>query len=113
MESIIKILTALIDSAKIIGLPEEDINNAKEFLEHREYGLCFDTIIGQLYEYDIEINEELYEAISMIAYKMNFPFESYSFAKELIRSESHIPQTIKIQIANIINSLKLPPNHRY
>lgn len=106
MKPIENILKSFIESAKPIGLDEQDLNNAKEFLEHHEYGLCFDTIITQLYEYDIEIDEEFYEVITQIANKMNLPSESYSFTKELVRSEITIPKTVKVQLANIISILK-------
>jgi hypothetical protein len=106
MKPLENILNTLLESTKAIGLSEQDLNNAKEFLEHHEYGLCFDTIITQLYEYDIEIDEDFYEVITKIANKMGLPFESYSFMKELIRSESTIPKTVKTQLANIISTLK-------
>lgn len=106
MKLIKNILTVLIESAKTLGLDEQDINTAKEFLEHHEYSLCFDTLITQIYEYDIEIDDEFYEAIIKIASSMNLPFDNYSFMKELIRNKNSVPKTVKEQIANIISSLK-------
>ncbi len=112
MKPIENVLNVLIESAKAIGLSDQDLDNAKEFLEHHEYGLSFDTIITQLYEYDIEIDEDFYEVITQIANKMNLPFESHSFMKELIRNKKAIPKTVKIQLANIISTLNQSPNNK-
>ncbi|WP_408022230.1 MafI family immunity protein [Sphingobacterium sp.] len=73
----------LIEIARILGLNNRDLKNAEDFLTHNEFGLCFDTIVTQVYEYDIEIDSELYESISKIGERMNLKLESYSFMKEL------------------------------
>jgi hypothetical protein len=43
----------LISRCKSLGLPEKGCMNANSFLEHNELGLAFDTILTQMYEYDI------------------------------------------------------------
>ena len=106
MKTIKNSLFALIEGARILGLGEEDLTNAKEFLENHEFGLCFDTVITQMYEHDIEITNEFYEMISKIANKMNLPSESYSFMRELIRSENSIPKPVKDGLARIISGLE-------
>jgi hypothetical protein len=78
-------LIALIKRAKTLGLPDHDLKDAKEFLDHNEFELCFDTIITQMYEYNTEIDHEFYELIKKIGNKMNLPLENYSFMMELIR----------------------------
>jgi hypothetical protein len=106
MSIIKKLLLALIEGSRVLGLGEEDLRSAKEFLENHEFGLCFDTIITQMYENDIEIDNEFYEMISKIAYKMNLPMEGYSFMKELIRSGSYIPKPVREELARIIKGLE-------
>jgi hypothetical protein len=100
------LLLALIESAKMLGLKNQDLTNAREFLEHHEFGLCFDTIITQMYEFDIEINNEFYMIVSKVANKMSLPVESYSFMKELVRNENNIPKPVKDELARIIQSLE-------
>ena len=51
-------------------LPEQDCVNANEFLQYHEYALAFDTILTQMYEFDIPINTELYQEIETIARRM-------------------------------------------
>ena len=46
----------LIEKSKHLGLAEKHIKDAKELLEHNESGLCLDTILENLYEYDVEID---------------------------------------------------------
>lgn len=78
-------ISILIESAKNLGLNEKDLLVSKDYLSHREYGLAFDTIITQLYEYEIEIEEDFYSSLEMIAQKMELPSTQYSCMKELIK----------------------------
>ncbi|MFC0182994.1 hypothetical protein SAMN04515674_1303 [Pseudarcicella hirudinis] len=105
MKTLVNALLRLIEIAKILGLDDRDLENAKEFLMHNEFGLCFDTIITQMYEYDIEIDNDFYESISKIGERMNLKQESYSFMKELIRDESNVPKPVKDELARIIAGL--------
>ncbi len=105
MKTLVNVLLRLIEIARILGLDNRDLKNAEDFLMHNEFGLCFDTIITQMYEYDIEIDNELYESISKIGERMNLEQESYSFMKELIRDESSIPKPVKDELARIIAGL--------
>lgn len=85
-----KKLAALIEEAKILGLPQRDLDNANDFLINHEYGLCYDTVITQLYEYDIEIENKIYSLISKIAKDLCLSEDDYLFMKELIRAETEI-----------------------
>lgn len=80
-----QLLAELIDRAKLLGLGNQDLISAKEYLEYNEYGLCFDLIITQLYEFNIEIDKAFYSIISEIAKELDLSEESYSFMEELIR----------------------------
>lgn len=102
MKTLIDALLKLIEIARVLGLGEYDLNNATDLLTHNEFGLCFDSIITQMYEYDIKIDNGFYESIAKIGARMNLPQESYSFMKELIRDESNIPRPVKDELARII-----------
>jgi hypothetical protein len=80
-----ELVSKLIDEASKIGLSSIDVNNAQELLEHKEYGLAFDTIITQLYEFEIEIEQDFYDLIVKNAQKMEISEKEYSFMKELIK----------------------------
>lgn len=97
----------LIEGAKLLGLSNENIENAQEFLKYNELGLCFDTVVSQLYEYDIEINNDFYALVSKIGVTLLLPSNEYDFMKELIRDENNIPKPIKKELAKIIESLNI------
>ena len=100
----IKALQSLITIADILGLNKEDIDNAKEFLEHQEYGLSFDTLITQIYEYDIEITKDVYSLITFIGKELGFEAKNYSFMESLIRDMDKMPEPIKVELAKIIKA---------
>lgn len=101
-----KILLSFIELSKSFGISEKDAIISKEYLEHNELGLCFDTIIVQLYEDAKEINKEFYSLIRAIAEKLKLPDESYSFMSELVRDENIIPQLVKNELSLLINDLE-------
>lgn len=86
MDNLEKLIATLIDAAKELGLGEVDLNASKELLDNREYGLAFDTIITQLYEYEIGFNSEFYTLVEEIANEMNMSETEYSFLRELVRN---------------------------
>jgi hypothetical protein len=83
-------LKALIACAKILGLPQCDLDIAGDFLINIEYGLCFETVLTQMYENDIEIDINIYIVISEIAKDMSLPENDYLCMKDLIRVETEI-----------------------
>jgi len=107
----IKSLQSLITIAGVLELSKEDINNAKELLKHQEYGLSFDTLITQIYEYDIEITKDIYNLITIIGKDLGLPTKNYSFMKNLIRDTQKIPEPVKLELAKVIKALSdLSPN---
>lgn len=84
MKSLRKSISTLLTRAEQFGLPQNDITNAKELLDHSEFGLSLGTIVTQLHEHNIEIDLVTYELIERIARDMHLPIESYSFLKELV-----------------------------
>lgn len=95
MKTLRNALIRLIEVARIIGLNKNELKKAKDYLVHNEYGLCFDTIITHMYEYDIEIDSEIYTSISKMGECMNLSQDSYCFMKELIREKENISMSVK------------------
>ena len=87
MNSLKKLLTALIQSAEMLGLPEQDLNYSNDFLQNHEYRLSLDQITTQLYEHDIEVTDDFYLLVSRIAHKMELAELDYTFVKDLIRNK--------------------------
>jgi hypothetical protein len=54
MKKLIDLLSALMESARLLGIEDSYLEIAKEFIQHHEFELCFDTIVSQMYEFDIE-----------------------------------------------------------
>ena len=86
-KSIKDLLALLIERAKIFGLPTADLNHASGFLLAKEYGLCLNTVVTQLYEYEIRIDDRYFTLIVTVAEKMNMKEESYQYIKELISKD--------------------------
>lgn len=105
MKSIIDLLIGLLRAAEFLGLPKDDVDNAYDYLQYNEYGLTFDTIVTQLYEYDIEVNDDFYTLTRRVAHEMKLPEENYAFIKDLIRNKESIPRLVKEEIAKVISSL--------
>jgi hypothetical protein len=83
-ERIERLLETLIEKARVFGLPETDVRNAQEALEHFERGVCFDTVAVQLYEYSIPIDEEFVELAKKAMAEMDIDPKQYSFLEELV-----------------------------
>ena len=98
-------ISTLIETAGEFGLEQRDIINSKELLENREYGLALDIVVTQLYEYDIEINLQLYLLVAKIAEQMNITEDKYSFLNKLIRSDGDIPKSVKDKLSKLLSSL--------
>ncbi|RFS17458.1 MafI family immunity protein [Emticicia sp. C21] len=80
-------LRLFIEEAKTLGLSNQYLEEAIEFLEFFEYELCFDTIITQIYESNIEIDNEFFIEICKIGEMLKLPIENYSFIKGCIREK--------------------------
>lgn len=76
-------LQLLIDRSSMLGLEKQDVSTAQELLHNLEFGLSLDTVVNQLYEYDIHIDKETFDLIEYIIEYMNLPKEEYSFVKDL------------------------------
>lgn len=91
-----KKIKALIASAKMLGLPDIDLDYASDFLANNEYGICYQTIVTQLYENDVEIDSYIYVIISKIGKELCLPLSDYSFMEDLIREETEVSKRAKL-----------------
>ncbi len=78
------LITSIINQAENLGLPNQNIIDAKELVEHNENGIALELIITQIYEYEIKINKSFYEDIESLAKKFKIKQEHYLFLVELI-----------------------------
>ena len=85
MKSDKKLLNNLIEKAAELGLSEQDIKHAKEFLEYNEDFLCFDQIVTQMYEYDILIDGSFYALVESIAKNWKLDEKEYTYLKGNLR----------------------------
>lgn len=87
-------------------LNSEDKKNCLDYLNNREYLLCFNTLTTQLYEYDVELSVEDFNFLKESALKIEIPFQEYEILEELIRGENNIPKTVKSNISEIMKNFK-------
>src|ERR1043165_552444 len=97
-----KLLEDIIASAELLGLPKADILIAKEFLDYNEKGLCLDHVITQLHEYEVEVTPSFINLVGKAAEQMLMSADSYSYLKELIRPDGGVPDSIVLEIDNIL-----------
>ena len=82
-------LTQLLDEVKY-KLSPDDINNIADFIENNEFGLAYETLCTQLYEYDLKISYELYEKISFCGKSIKIHPSIWMPLKELIMDNRFI-----------------------
>lgn len=80
-------IISLIDRAEAFGIPEQDIRNANEMLAATEYEVAWDTIVRQIYEYKIPIDEAFYAQVKIIAKALRITSKDYGFLRELIAKQ--------------------------
>ena len=80
METLLKLL--LIE-AKRIGLPNQDIEAATEFLEHNEHFLCLDTVATQAYEYNLAVSDYFCDLVSKTANRIGITPNEYFYLQNL------------------------------
>ena len=79
-------LNSIINQAENAGLSKRDLNIAKEYIDHFEFGLSLEYITVQLFEFNIQINQEFYDAIVLTGELMEIKEGEYSYLKSLILS---------------------------
>lgn len=77
------LITELIGAAKAAGLPELDVRNAREALEHNEFRVALDTILTQLFEYDVRVHSNFIAKAREACHSMELDWDQYSFVESL------------------------------
>jgi hypothetical protein len=65
-------------------LSERDIDNVRVLLSVGEYGVSFETLCTQLYEYEVRINPSLYERLASVGALLRLNSNTWEILKELI-----------------------------
>jgi len=65
-------------------LPSENATDALELLDHAEWGVAFDLICTQLYEYEIPVSKEQFALIEQTARMMDMDSTNWDYLKELV-----------------------------
>ncbi len=84
MSELIEIeLSLVLDSLKD-KLPNADFERMHELIQVREWGVCFQNLCDQLYEYDVRISSETYKRIEAIGNRMELPASNWKPLQELV-----------------------------
>ena len=83
--TLIKGIRSLIDEVAD-SLPVDNISGARDLLRHGEWGLAFELICTQLYEYEVLIAPEMYETIEQLGQKMKISPDEWKMLRELIKT---------------------------
>jgi hypothetical protein len=83
-EKLEELLNAIINKAEPV-LPKENITDAREFVQNREYGVAFDLVCSQLGELEITIDQNLYSQIEEAGKHMQLKEDSWSFLAERVK----------------------------
>lgn len=81
-------LSKLIERAVELGLRSEDAASARELLEYNESGLALYTVLTQLYEYSVPVDDKFVEDAVAILGLMKIDLNTYRFIYELIPDEN-------------------------
>ena len=67
-----------------IGVSNDILGTALDYLEYREYGVCIEYVADVLFETSHPIPLDVYSNIETLAIMMHLPEASYSFLKQLL-----------------------------
>lgn len=56
--------------AQEIGLPNNDIKDINEYIEHNEWGLAFEVLCSSIYQYGFKVSDDQYQKICSLGEKM-------------------------------------------
>ena len=80
---IVNAIQVILNEVKDQLLPE-DVTNARELLEHNEWGLALSLICDQLYESGLPINQTTYDKIAALSEEMGLPPHEWKFLEEFV-----------------------------
>jgi hypothetical protein len=80
-----QLLLHLLEKAKILGANENDMKDVAEMLNFGDFHLCLDTIVSQMYEHNLAIDEDFYQQVVVITAKLSLNIEKYDYIKHLVK----------------------------
>lgn len=78
-----QLLKSILSRAEKLGLAQADLDLAREFLDAHDFGLCLDTVVTQVYEEGIRIDEGFYLEVAEAAKKLGLAMEKVERIKGL------------------------------
>ena len=79
-----QLLKSILERAVRLGLPDRDVELAREFLAIHDFGLCLDTVVTQVCEEGVRVDEEFYREVKEAAGKLGLAGEKVERVKELV-----------------------------
>jgi hypothetical protein len=79
-----KLLKSILERAGRLGLAQADLDLAQEFLDIHDFGLCLDTVVTQIYEEGVRIDEGFYLEVVEAARKLGLAMEKVERIKGLM-----------------------------
>ena len=65
-------------------LPRDDVSNIRELVEAGEWGVGFEILCTQLYEYDVEIPRALFHQLESIGHLMQMDKSTWCVLRDLL-----------------------------
>lgn len=56
--------------AREIGLPDNDIRDIDEYIDHNEQGLAFEVLCSSVQQYGLKVSDDQYKTICALGEKM-------------------------------------------
>lgn len=67
-------------------LPEVDVTKIREFIDAREWGVGFDILCEQLFEYEIEVPKEVFKRIGGVGRFMQIDAKTWEILSPLVKN---------------------------
>lgn len=61
--------------AREIGLPNNDIKEIAEYIDHNEWGLAFEALCGSIHQYGFKLSDNQYQKLCDLGEKMEMDNE--------------------------------------
>ncbi len=86
MASAKKLIAGIREVLNLVGtaLPDQNVADAIDLLDHNEWGEALSLICTQLFEYDIRISDATYSRIARLAEEMKLPKGEWAFVDTLV-----------------------------
>ncbi len=62
------------------------VEQVKDYANHSEFSISFETLVDQLYEFDIAISKEDVKHIRYVADLLKIPYKRWGFVRRLVRN---------------------------